>query len=223
MQQASKGATLQDAGDDVFEVFQQDLKRDNVPHHGGNLRAPDTELAVHYAREFYGRRQESDRLWIIPRTQLWEIQDTAYPVAHPLNEAYQQQARYPQPQPDQTTHESAVIFAVFGQQVAGKSMEWLYDLPAPLNLAEATQQLTIDRALSDMPYPARLWLCPRESIVELNNTDLLHPPLDRSYRRLDGYNIRDKLRTARQRTSSEHNQTAEGVEFTTEQQGGQPS
>lgn len=221
MQQASKGATQQDAGDDVFEVFQQDLKRDKVPHHGGNLRAPDTELAVHYAREFYGRRQESDRLWIIPRTQLWEIQDTAYPVAHPLSEAYYQQARYPQS--GQATHEQAVIFAVFGQQVAGKPMEWLYDLPDPLNLVEATQQLTTDRSLSDMPYPARLWLCPRKSIVELNDADLLHPPLDHSYRRLDGYNIRDKLRTARQRVSSEHNQTAEGVEFTTEQQGGQSS
>ena len=31
----------------------------------GTCMAPDEELALHYAREFYGRRQESDRLWVV--------------------------------------------------------------------------------------------------------------------------------------------------------------
>jgi hypothetical protein len=49
----------------------------------------------------------------------------------------------------------------------------------------------------------RLWLCRRHAIDELTNPDLLNPPLDRSYRRLDGYNIREKLRRARQRVQAE--------------------
>ena len=36
--------------------------------HAGNLpRAPDEALALHYAREFYSRRGESLRLWVVPR------------------------------------------------------------------------------------------------------------------------------------------------------------
>ena len=49
----------------------------------------------------------------------------------------------------------------------------------------------------------RLWFCPRTAILELTNPDLLQPPLDHSYRRLDGYNIREKLRVARQRVQAQ--------------------
>lgn len=43
--------------------------------HSGNVRAPDEELALHYAREFYGRRQESHRLWVVPREAIIELGD----------------------------------------------------------------------------------------------------------------------------------------------------
>ena len=43
--------------------------------HAGNLVAPDADLAQLYAREFYGRRQESVRLWVVPRGQIREIVD----------------------------------------------------------------------------------------------------------------------------------------------------
>ena len=43
--------------------------------HGGSVKAPDEELATHYAREFYGRRQESERLWIVPRDAITELDD----------------------------------------------------------------------------------------------------------------------------------------------------
>ena len=48
----------------------------------------------------------------------------------------------------------------------------------------------------------RFWFCLRSVINELTDPDLLQPPLDRSYRRLDGYNIREKLRIARQRVQA---------------------
>jgi ring-1,2-phenylacetyl-CoA epoxidase subunit PaaB len=38
-----------------------------------------------------------------------------------------------------------------------------------------------------------LWVAPREAFVALEDADLLHPGLDRSYRLVDGYRMRDKL------------------------------
>ena len=43
--------------------------------HAGSLDAPNEEFADLYAREQYGRRQESVALWLVPRTALHEIDD----------------------------------------------------------------------------------------------------------------------------------------------------
>ena len=43
--------------------------------HGGSVLAPDAELAVHYARELFGRRQESTRLWVVRRADVHELTD----------------------------------------------------------------------------------------------------------------------------------------------------
>jgi ring-1,2-phenylacetyl-CoA epoxidase subunit PaaB len=58
----------------VWEVFRQEKDGDPM-HHAGNIRAPDRELAMHYARELYSRRQESVRLWVVPRTQITDLSD----------------------------------------------------------------------------------------------------------------------------------------------------
>jgi 1,2-phenylacetyl-CoA epoxidase PaaB subunit len=186
---------LADIADEIFEVFQQDMHKDPVPHHGGNLRAPDSALAVHYAREFYGRRQESDRLWIIPRAQIWEINNPQQPDIHPLTES----STIP-------TQQDAALFAVFGQPQAGKALEWIGDLPDKVSSTELTLDSVRQFAETNGTHYQRFWLCPRSAILELENRDLLHPPLDRSYRRLDGYNIREKLRAARQRAQKQATQ-----------------
>jgi ring-1,2-phenylacetyl-CoA epoxidase subunit PaaB len=59
---------------DVWEVFREEKEGDPM-RHAGNLRAPDAELAVHYAREFYGRRQESVRLWVVRRRDVHDLSD----------------------------------------------------------------------------------------------------------------------------------------------------
>jgi phenylacetate-CoA oxygenase PaaH subunit len=61
-------------GDAVWEVFRQEADGGPMTH-AGNVRAPDEELALHYAREFWGRRQESHRLWVVPRTAIIELED----------------------------------------------------------------------------------------------------------------------------------------------------
>ena len=46
----------------------------------------------------------------------------------------------------------------------------------------------------------RLWVVRRADIVELDDQDLLNPPLDRSYKKPGGFVMRDKLARARERT-----------------------
>ena len=58
----------------VYEVFRQEHEGDPM-RHGGSVVAPDQGLALHYAREFYGRRGESVRLWVVPRAAILELED----------------------------------------------------------------------------------------------------------------------------------------------------
>jgi ring-1,2-phenylacetyl-CoA epoxidase subunit PaaB len=68
------GGAPGDLQGEIYEVFRQE--RDGSPmQHAGNLRAPDPELADHYAREFYSRRQESVRLWVVKRSAIREVDD----------------------------------------------------------------------------------------------------------------------------------------------------
>ena len=57
-----------------YEVFRQEKDGDPM-RHGGNVLAPDPELAVHYARELFGRRGESDRLWVVRRADIRVLED----------------------------------------------------------------------------------------------------------------------------------------------------
>ena len=62
------------AGLEAYEVFQQ-AKDGDPMRHGGNVLAPDRELAVHYARELFGRRNESTRLWVVRRADIAVLED----------------------------------------------------------------------------------------------------------------------------------------------------
>jgi phenylacetate-CoA oxygenase PaaH subunit len=59
---------------EAYEVFQQ-AKDGDPMRHGGNVMAPDAELALHYARELFGRRNESSRLWIVRRADIQVLED----------------------------------------------------------------------------------------------------------------------------------------------------
>ena len=62
------------AGLEPYEVFRQEKDGDPM-RHGGNVLAPDPELAVHYARELFGRRNESTRLWVVRRADIAVLED----------------------------------------------------------------------------------------------------------------------------------------------------
>jgi phenylacetate-CoA oxygenase PaaH subunit len=58
----------------IYEVFRQERKGQPFQH-AGSLEAADQAFAETYAREFYGRRGESEALWIVPRDAILEIEE----------------------------------------------------------------------------------------------------------------------------------------------------
>jgi phenylacetate-CoA oxygenase PaaH subunit len=61
----------------IYEVFRQERKGQPFTH-AGSLEAPNLRYAEIYARDFYGRRNESEALWLVPRevvTELGEFTD----------------------------------------------------------------------------------------------------------------------------------------------------
>ncbi len=60
----------------IFEVFRRE--RVGQPYeHAGSFPAADERFAEVYARDLYGRRNESESLWIVPREQIRELGDVA--------------------------------------------------------------------------------------------------------------------------------------------------
>lgn len=74
MTDTDRAETAADAAGSVYEVFRQEREGDHMLH-GGSVVAPDDGLALHYAREFYGRRGESIRLWVVPRMAIMELEN----------------------------------------------------------------------------------------------------------------------------------------------------
>ena len=58
----------------IFEVFRQERKGQPLQH-AGTVDAPDERFAEIYAREQYGRRGESDALWLVRREAVHEINE----------------------------------------------------------------------------------------------------------------------------------------------------
>jgi phenylacetate-CoA oxygenase PaaH subunit len=61
--------------------------------HGGSVLAPDPTLAVHYARELFGRRQESIRLWVVRRTDILDLSDPDL-LQPPLDRSFKKPGGY---------------------------------------------------------------------------------------------------------------------------------
>ena len=61
--------------------------------HGGSVMAPDAELAVHYAREMFGRRQESVRLWVVRRVDILDLADPDL-LQPPLDRSFKKPGGY---------------------------------------------------------------------------------------------------------------------------------
>ena len=58
----------------VYEVFRQERKGQPFQH-AGSVFAPDDRFAEIYAREQYGRRQESVALWFVRRDAVTDVEE----------------------------------------------------------------------------------------------------------------------------------------------------
>ena len=61
--------------------------------HRADDRAPDRDLALDYAREFYSRRNESVRLWVVPRTEISDLSDPDL-LQPPLDRSFKKPGGY---------------------------------------------------------------------------------------------------------------------------------
>ena len=77
---------------EAWEVFRQEKDGDPM-RHGGSVMAPDAELATHYARELYGRRQESVRLWVVRRGDILDVDDPDL-LQPPLDRSFKKPGGY---------------------------------------------------------------------------------------------------------------------------------
>jgi ring-1,2-phenylacetyl-CoA epoxidase subunit PaaB len=75
-----------------WEDFRQEKEGDAM-RHGGSVMAPDAVLAVHYAREMYGRRQESVRLWVVRRADVHDLSDQDL-LQPPLDRSFKKPGGY---------------------------------------------------------------------------------------------------------------------------------
>jgi ring-1,2-phenylacetyl-CoA epoxidase subunit PaaB len=75
-----------------YEVFRQEKDGDPM-RHGGNILAPDAELALHYAREMFGRRGESVRLWVVRRADVLVLEDLDL-LQPPLDRSFKKPGGY---------------------------------------------------------------------------------------------------------------------------------
>jgi phenylacetate-CoA oxygenase PaaH subunit len=58
----------------IWEVFRQE-RRGKAFEHAGSIEAPDAAFAETWAREQYGRRGESEALWLVARDDVHEVHD----------------------------------------------------------------------------------------------------------------------------------------------------
>ncbi|HSB39807.1 MAG TPA: hypothetical protein VLD13_12015 [Gaiellaceae bacterium] len=74
----------------IWEVFRQE-RRGQPFQHAGSVQAPDERFAEAYAREQYGRRGESQALWVVPRDSILRIEE----FVDELNRNYHRVDGYP--------------------------------------------------------------------------------------------------------------------------------
>jgi phenylacetate-CoA oxygenase PaaH subunit len=88
-----RDASAEPAGTlEPWEVFRREKEGDPM-RHGGSVLAPDATLAVHYAREMFGRRQESEALWVVRRADIHELADPDL-LRPPLDRSFKKPGGY---------------------------------------------------------------------------------------------------------------------------------
>jgi phenylacetate-CoA oxygenase PaaH subunit len=92
LREPEPGRLREPDGGRAWEVFRQEKDGDPMTH-AGNILAPDEELALHYARELASRRQESTRIWVVPRSAVTVLDDPDL-LQPPLDRSFKKPGGY---------------------------------------------------------------------------------------------------------------------------------
>jgi len=76
----------------VYEIFRQEREGEPMEH-SGSVVAPSDDLARQYARDFFSRRNEALRLWVVPRSAICEVDDSDW-LKPPFDHTYRVPAGY---------------------------------------------------------------------------------------------------------------------------------
>jgi len=95
----------------IYEVFRQERKGQAFQH-AGSVEAPDLAFAEVYAADLYGRRGESEALWLVPRESVHTIDD----FVDELNRNYHRVDGYPLKQKLKEARERAGTAAPTGDR-----------------------------------------------------------------------------------------------------------
>ena len=107
--------------------------------HGGSVMAPDAELATHYAREMFGRRQESVRLWVVRRADIVDLEDPDL-LQPPLDRSFKKPGGYVMREKLAAAREAAG---------AGEAEGRAPDRPLAMSAAAAAASPALDELLLD--------------------------------------------------------------------------
>ena len=101
------------------------------------------------------------------------------------------------------------VYEIFRQERAAEPMTHVGSLLAPSG--DLALQYARD-LFSRRNEALRLWVVARDAVGEIDEPDLLQPPLDRAYRLPAGYNLVPKLRAVKARVAAEADGVPDGVE-----------
>ena len=99
----------------IYEVFRQERKGQAFQH-AGSVEAADERFAESYAREQYGRRGESEALWVVARDAILRIDE----FVDELNRNYHRVDGYPLKEKLKEARERAVSAKSADALTAGK-------------------------------------------------------------------------------------------------------
>lgn len=88
------------------------------------------------------------------------------------------------------------VYEVFRRERAGRPLEHAGSFPAP---DERFAEVYARELFARRHESAALWIVPRDAILELEDSP---DQLDTSYRRVDGYSLKVRLREARGRAGA---------------------
>ncbi len=73
-----------------YEVFQQ-MKRGEQHHHVGAVHAPNPEMALLFAKEQFGRREQCANLWVVKSAEVYATEyDDADMFQHAFDKSYRE-------------------------------------------------------------------------------------------------------------------------------------